>query len=128
MALQTYVGDTVKGRVDVLNSSSSAFTADVLWAYGTGTSLENFSFRGPLLFDNYNLPAGTTTQITSATIATPNDPGTWSVIGIIAQSITVGATINITRLYDVEIKVNEWIISAIPISIPTGGVYVVRVL
>lgn len=116
MALNSYVGDLFKGGINVNNASSIAFTADALWGYGIwNAGTQNFTFRTLILFDNYSFAPGLN-ELRTITYSTPNDPGTWSICGVLAEKIVVDP-FNITGQYDMDVVENAWIIEAIPISV-----------
>ena len=79
--------DVVKGYIDVEGTTSSQ-TVDVIWAYGVfDAGTEGFSMHGYALEENITFPGLMSTRHETFVFYTPNDPGTWDLIGILANDI-----------------------------------------
>ena len=79
--------DAVKGYIDVQNDYSD-LTVDVFWAYGTFDSgAGTFSFRAYTLEESITFPGLMSTRHETFAFYTPNDPGTWDLMGILANDI-----------------------------------------
>jgi len=121
-------GDPVQGYITATNNFTSDVVTDWLWAYGSyDASTNNFEIRGYLLLEGIEISAGatqTTYFYPGQSFPTPNDPGTWDLIGIIADDITVTETgVIITGLYDEKIVEDIWTISAVAeLSITDVGI------
>ena len=79
--------DAVKGYIDVQNDYSD-LTVDVFWAYGTFDSgAGTFSFRGYALGENVTFSGYSSIRHETFAFYTPNDPGTWDLMGILANDV-----------------------------------------
>ena len=82
-------GNAVKGYIGVEGTTSDQ-TVDVFWGYGTfdlGSS--TFSFRGYTLEESITFLGLMSTRHETFAFYTPNDPGTWDLIGILANDIYI---------------------------------------
>jgi len=116
-------GDPVKGYIDTENSHTSDIPADVLWAFGVLEG-DNFGIYGYLI-TQYTFPQQSSTSWISETFATPDMAGTWDLLGVLADSISVvGDTIEITGVYDMMAVESVWTISgaAVGLNILNVGV------
>ena len=116
-------GDPVRGYIDTENSHTSDITADVLWGFGVLEG-ENFGVYGYLIAQ-YNFPQQSSTRWTSEAFATPDAAGTWDLLGVLAEDISVvGDTIEITGVHDMMAVEGAWTISgaAVGLNILNVGV------
>ncbi len=106
-------GDAVQGYIDVQNDYPS-LTADVFWGYGTFDSgTGNFSIVASALEENISFSGYSSIRHETFAFATPNDPGTWDLIGIIADDIYWdGNDLVIVKQHDTAVfSENAWTIS-----------------
>jgi len=116
-------GDPVRGYIDTENSHTSNITADVLWGFGVLEG-DSFGVYGYLIASNI-FPQQSSMRWTSETLATPNMAGTWDLLGVLADDISVvGDTIEITGVYDMMAVEGAWTISgaAVGLNILNVGV------
>ena len=80
-------GSSVKGYIDVEGTTSDQ-TVDVLWAMGTYDSgTGHFSISGYILDENITFLSFMSIRHLTGTFATPDAPGTWDLLGILADDI-----------------------------------------
>jgi len=116
-------GDAVRGYIDTENSHTSSITVNVLWANGIIEG-DNFGIYGYLIAQ-YTFPQQSSSRWTSETFATPDMPGTWDLLGVLADSISVvGDTIEMTGIHDMMAVAGAWTIggAAVGLSILNVGV------
>jgi len=116
-------GDPVRGYIDAENSHTSSIVADVLWSLGVLEG-DNFSIYGYLIASS-TFPQQSSMRWTSETFATPDMAGTWDLLGVLADSISVvGDTIEITGVHDMMAVEDAWTIggAAVGLSILNVGV------
>jgi len=109
-------GDPVKGYIDVENSHTSNITVDILWSNGLIDG-ENFIIYGYLIA-SHNFPYQASMKWTSGTFATPDMPGTWDLLGVLADDISVvGETIEMTGVHDMMAVAGAWTISGVAVGL-----------
>ena len=114
-------GSVVDGYVGVDNSGENQ-TLDVLWGSGVLEG-DNFGFYGLVIGENIFFAGLSSTNYYTGTFATPNTPGTWDLIGILADDITYdGTTISVTGQRAVLVSQGAWTISG-----AVGGINVASV-
>lgn len=85
-------GSPVQGYLTVEGTTSDQ-TVDVLWAYGNhdaGTG--SFSIMGYLIGENVTFSGYMSSQYGTGAFATPEAPGTWDLLGILANNIEFDGT------------------------------------
>ena len=85
-------GSPVQGYLDVEGTTSDQ-TVDVLWAYGTHDSgTESFSVMGFVIGKSRTFPGLMSTRYETVSFYTPDAPGTWDLLGILANNIELDGT------------------------------------
>lgn len=103
-------GDVVEGYVSVSNAGNNQ-TLDALWGHGVLEG-DNFGFYGFAIGEGISFPGLSSSQYLTGTFDTPNTPGTWDLIGILADDITFdGTTINIIGQRAIGVTQAAWTIS-----------------
>ena len=109
-------GDPVRGYIDVQNDATSSITVDILWSNGLING-ENFIMYGYLI-DSDTFPQQSSMSWTSGTFATPDMPGTWDLLGVLADSISVvGDTIEFIGVHDMMVVAGAWTISGVAVGL-----------
>ena len=113
-------GELVEGFINVENNGSD-ITLDVLWSYGF-ISGEDFQIYGFVISEGVTFLGQTSWTHRTGSFTTPSEPGTWDLMGVLADDITFdGSTINITGQQAIGTTQGEWTILGL------GGLEVISV-
>ncbi len=109
-------GEGFKGLISTQNDYDDQ-TVDVLWAYGTSDpSTSSFSLVSFFIDENITFPGQSSYVYRTPSLTTPDTPGTWDLLGIIAGDISFDGTgIVVVDQHGLGLVAEDaWTISGVP--------------